>query len=195
MMLDEFKVVATARPRELRRCTLRKPDRDSSMRVVVVIVFVLLALNGCAGQRANATDKETILNLDRELTEALLSGRCDVFEGVLADDYSGTGTDGTARNKAQTIDSCKSLAALPESIRPKPSVTNDSEVRFYQNVAIQTGKRSSQQQLTTFSDLVDKHLPIKLVDEVRYISVWVKTSDHWQLVSAQATKLTPADRQ
>jgi hypothetical protein len=167
------------------------------MRVIFVIALVLVALNACAGQRATSTaDKQTILNLDRELTEALFSGKCDVFERILADDYSGTGADGTVRNKTQTIDSCKSFAAFPESIRPKPNVASrDSDIRLYQNVAVETGKRTAEQQLATFSDWVNKRPPIKLVDEVRYISVWVKTNDRWQLVSAQATKLTPPDRQ
>lgn len=166
------------------------------MRVTFVVALVFVALNACTGQVAKSTaDKQTILNLDRELTEALFSGKCDVFESILADDYSGTGTDGTVRTKTQTIDSCKSFAVLPESIRPKPNVaTNDSDIRLYDNVAVQTGKRTAEQQLATFSDWVNKRPPIKLVDEVRYMSVWVKTNDRWQLISAQATKLTPPDR-
>ncbi len=166
------------------------------MRSLIVIALVVVSLNACAGQTpTGGKDKQTIFNLDHELTEALLSGKCDVFERILADDYSGTGADGTVRNKAQAIDACKSFAAYPESIRPQPKVANDADVRLYQNVAVVTGKRAAEQQLATFSDWVNKRPPLKVVDEVRYTMVWIKTNDRWQLVSAQATKLAPTDRQ
>ena len=166
------------------------------MRVIFVIALVVVALSACAGQTPTSTaDKQTILNLDRELTEAFLTGRCDVVERTLANDYSGTGADGTVRNKTQAIDDCKSFAAYPETIRPQPKVATDADVRLYQNVAVVTGKRTAEQQLATFSDWVNKRPPLKVVDEVRYTMVWVKTNDRWQLVSAQATKLAPPDRQ
>src|SRR5260370_25480600 len=151
------------------------------MRGIFVIALVVVALNACAGQTPTSTsDKQTILNLDRELTEAFLAGKCDIIERILANDYSGIGADGTVRNKTQAIDSCKSLAAYPESIRPKPNVaTNDCEIRLYHNVAVETGKRTAEQQLATFSDWVNKRPPTKLVDEVRYTMVWTKTNDRW----------------
>lgn len=166
------------------------------MKSVFLIALVVLALNACAGQTPTTTgDKEAILNLDRDLTEAFFAGKCDVVAGILTDDYSETGGDGTVRNKTQAIDSCKSLAAYPESIRPQPKLTGDADVRLYQNVAVVTGKRTAEQQLATFSDWVNKHPPTKLVDEVRYTMVWAKTNHRWQLVSAQVTAVAAPARQ
>ena len=165
------------------------------MRSIFVVAFILVALNACAGQvPTSAADKQAILNLDRQLTEAFLRGRCDVVERILAIDYSETGADGTHRNKSQVLETCKSLAAYPESIRPQPKVATDADVRLFQNVAVVTGKRTAEQQLLTYSDFLNKRPPIKLVDEVRYTMVWAK-KDRWELVSAQVTKVSPPDPQ
>jgi hypothetical protein len=166
------------------------------MRTILVVALTLVTLNACAAQtpRGNA-DKQTILSLGGELREAPFSGKCEVFERILANDYSATGSDGTVRNKVQTIETCKTFAALPESIRSRPDVaTHDSDIRVYQNVAVETGKSTAEQQFATFSDWENKRAPIKVVDEVRYTTVWLKTADRWQLVSAQTTKIVSTER-
>src|SRR5262245_33474436 len=131
------------------------------MRGFFLVTLVVLTLNSCGGQSPPDTaDKQIILNLDKELTEALFAGKCDAFERILADDYSGTGAEGTLQNKTQTIESCKSFASLPESIRPKLNVaTSDSDIRVYQNVAVETGKRTSEQLLATFSNRANNRPP------------------------------------
>jgi Domain of unknown function (DUF4440) len=166
------------------------------MRTILFVALTVVTLNACAAQTPTGNaDKQTILSLGRELREAPLSGKCEVFERILANDYSGTGSDGTVRNKAQTIDSCKTFAALPESIRPRPDVaTHDCDIRIYQNVAVETGNSTAEQQFATLSDWENKRAPIKVVDEVRYTTVWVKTDDRWQLASAQTTKIAPPER-
>jgi hypothetical protein len=166
------------------------------MRSILLVALTVVGLNACAAQtQTAATDKQTILSLGRELREAPFSGKCDGFERILTNDYAGTGSDGTVRNKPQTIDSCKTFAALPESIRPRPDVaTHDSDIRLYQNVAVETGRTTAEQQFATLSDWENKHAPIRIVDEIRYIMVWVRTNDRWQLVSAQSTKIAPPER-
>jgi hypothetical protein len=168
------------------------------MRSTLLVFLWVVALSFCSGQTRTSKgtqDKQTILHLDREFTEASISGKCDVVERILANNYAGTGSDGTALNKTQVVESCKSLAAYPESIRPKPEISvSDSEVRFYENVAIVIGKRRAQQELATYSDWVNKRPPFTVVEEVRYTMVWVMTNDRWQLVSSQATKIAQPDR-
>lgn len=162
------------------------------MRRMCVVALVGFAFNACTPSLfTNATDKQTILNLDRELASAVISGKCDVLDQILADDYLGTSSDGSVSTKPQVLDSCKSLATLPESIRPQPKITADAEVRLYQNVGVVAGKQISEQEYGRLSDFDNKRSTTKIVDESRFTKVWVKTRDRWQLVLSQTTLSAP----
>ena len=161
---------------------------------ILLLVFLSFPL-ACSqkpllDQNQEDKDKQAVLELERRLGDAFLSGKWEEAERMLADDYVQTDADGRVRIKSQVIAAAKEWNALPESIRPLPIISiEDVNIRIYGNAAIVTGKSSSKQQYSTYEDLVNKRPPREVVNDSRYTAVWVKRNETWKLVTSQSTRM------
>jgi ketosteroid isomerase-like protein len=118
--------------------------------------------------------EQELTQLDREWTQASVSGDASILESVLADDYSTTGTSGNAITKAEAIAELKSGATKLES-----NDTDNYKVRVFGDTAVMThdGVRKGQRQGQAFTE------------RYRSLHVFVKRGGRWQVVASQGTTL------
>jgi len=90
-------------------------------------ITATLILAGCAPalgiparQRTGDTSKAVtqLMKLEGKWARAVVRRDAKALGRILADDYAGTGSDGTVRNKAQTLAELKAAAVPIESLTP-----------------------------------------------------------------------------
>ncbi len=123
---------------------------------------------------ANAGTPEHIQALDREWAQACVHTDVAKLEQVLSDDLTYTHASGETQTKAEFI------ATVREGkIRYRSIEFQHSSVRIYGNTAVSTSE--VRVNLTVEGREVTLH--------PRFLHVWVKQNERWQLVAHQATKI------
>jgi hypothetical protein len=158
------------------------------MRYIVAILFALIAATvvgstAHSGQADKLAEKE-ILDLERELSRAVVRGDRAFFERVLAADFTHTSHSGQFKTRDQWMAENK-FENRPGN--PQPGKTfyesfevDDLAVRIYGETAVVTG-RSSPKGRTAKGD------PIR--GQYRFLRVWVKVGGRWQVVAFEGTRV------
>jgi len=130
--------------------------------------LLLAAAYGMSGTNGKS-DKEQILQLERDWCESFVSTGAAANERILADDCVGTESDGTRVTKADVI---------AELNKGEPLISdhlneNDVTVRFYGNTAVVNGSESW------------KRKPDGKTGRNIWTDIFVKRNGHWQIVASQ----------
>ncbi len=150
------------------------------MKPAIIVVSLTLMSNQAfaqaAGEQTILLEKE-VLKAEQGWLNASKSLDVDIFQRVLREDYVGVDLDGSVHTKVDLIKAAEAIASgAPRTNAPKRSL-NAIRVRLYADVAVVTGGMT-EERAKGFS--------------VRFVDVWVKSSDAWQLSTSQVTRVAPA---
>lgn len=141
---------------------------------VLLLSAMALLLAAPTAILATASDEQTILDLERKLSEASVRSDIAVLLRIVGDDYIGIEAIGKIETKAGWIDGIKSEAVIVEAEEP-----TQMKVRMYGDVAVVTGHLSIQDKR---DNKIGHH-------EVAFTDVWVRRNGSWQIVNYQGTMM------
>lgn len=120
-------------------------------------------------------DQETLLNLEKEFEEAVVSNDAAAVGRLLTDDWIIVGPDGRFIDKSRFLEVIKSGALSHEKME-----SEDLRVRIYDNTAIVTALTASK----------GKFMGQEFASLERATDIFVKQNDRWQCVFTQLTRFT-----
>jgi hypothetical protein len=139
------------------------------------ILGTAMAAVGCATRRSAASVEIFIANSSLEWTASYVSGRTQVLEQILAEDFVGTSPSGRTHNKRETIESAKEAPSVLASATMDRVV-----VKVFDGVAIAFGE-----DLLTFKSGTPAPLRNKWTD------TWLLRDDRWLVVASHESTVKP----
>ena len=148
-----------------------------SRRLVLVcaVLAVLSAASTAAAQaRPDATDEQTLVELERAWNDAFYKKDIDFLDSILAEEFVATYDDGTLGDRNRELELSASF-----NQRVISATQEDFTVRVYGDAAVVwftlrlVGLRQGQRAQVAF----------------RYTDVWVRRDGRWQCVSTQSTRV------
>ena len=140
--------------------------------VVIRVICIVVALVVSHGVLAQS--KKEVLQVQASRFKAMIEVDITGLENILADDLTYTHTTGTTESKAEFLSVLRSHELEYKSIKPR-----DSDVRLYGSTALVTG----------ISDMLVISDGKQLALAIRFIEVYLKSDNSWQLVAWQSTRL------
>ncbi len=141
---------------------------------VIAFVFTVGLITQTLGQSKSEHKEQELISLENGWNDAVVKHDWAFIDGILAEDYIGTNTDGIVKTKAQSLASLKS-----DETEVTSEVADDYRVRFYGDTAVVTFRIFEKSQL--------KGKDTSLLERVT--DVWVKTAGRWQCVAEHASKI------
>ena len=146
------------------------------MKKFLAATLLVFAMSWVAFGQATATKsdgkaEDEIMKLEDQWVASRVTKDPTMTKSLLADNFLGANPDGVAQTKQQFIDSVTSgyfAAGHPQYTERK--------VRIYGDTAVSTGLVTGAGQSGT--------------DKIRYLRVFVKRDNRWQVVATQATRVT-----
>jgi hypothetical protein len=139
-----------------------------------VVSFIIAGPTGSINSEAAAQDRELLLKMTDDMTNAKMKRDVKVLDGLLADDYIFTNPAGLFADKAQYLDGARADTAVYESV-----TNSDQVVRIYRNAAVVAGS-------TTVKGRYDGQ---EIGGRFRFTNVFVKRNDKWQCVAIHLTRI------
>ena len=127
----------------------------------------------CMGQN-NGNVEQTIMNIEQELTNALLKSDASVFDRYTADNFIFTDPGGGLGHKTEMIASMKAGDFKFES-----SKIDSMKVQVYGNTAVANYRTTDKGKIKDFD----------VSGQYRWTDVFVKQNDRWLLVAGQGTPI------
>jgi ketosteroid isomerase-like protein len=121
--------------------------------------------------------EQQIRDLEGEINAAVVSADLQVFERLLADDFTHTNQSGVFRTKAQWLANHKPGRSPYDAYE-----VDDLKIRVYADTAVVTAR-------TTPKGRDSKGKPI--TGQYRYLRVWAKRDGQWRAVAFQGTRIAP----
>ena len=140
-------------------------------KLTFVILFATVALI-CQAQSA---DEKVLLELEKQLTEAIASHKTDVLNKLFDDRYHGVTPAGAV------VDKTKWLQLLNTNNPYIIFTTEDVKATVYGTTAVVTGKVVGTSKTGT------------IIGQSRFIHVLIKRSDHWKIIAEQGTVIIQAE--
>lgn len=149
-----------------------------------LLIFVLAAaiVPSILGQtldrqtNQNSGVEQGLMKLEREKDEAKKTGDRVTLDRIYADDFIAWNAKGGVSGKRELLEHFTARGSVYESFK-----SEDISVRVYGDTAVVTGRIS-------FKYNKEK-MKGKDSDQYRYINVYVKRQDAWQIVAAQFTRI------
>jgi ketosteroid isomerase-like protein len=158
----------------LKRSTKMKP-----MLVVGLLMAMPLLIFGQAKPAAPKADtasvEQTLLQMERDWTQASLKKDTTMLDKILAEDWVAIGFQGTTTNKTQALAELKSGVSTTQSVE-----LGDMKVRIFGTTAIVTGDNTEK------SSYKGKDSSGKYA----WTDVFVQRNGRWEAVASQSTKVT-----
>ena len=142
-------------------------------KTILTLCITLIATSLVAANFAS--DEQALRKLDREHAIATYMADAKWFREHLADDYVLLTADGTQQTKAQIIEAFAKPGRAFEAYE-----TLDVQIRPYGSTAIVTGRMI--QKSTADGE--------RVIADLRYSDVWIKTADGWFNVSGQISPIS-----
>ena len=127
----------------------------------------------CMGQN-NGNVEQTIMNIEQELTNALLKSDASVFDRYTAANFIFTDPGGGLGHKTEMIASMKAGDFKFES-----SKIDSMKVQVYGNTAVANYRTTDKGKIKDFD----------VSGQYRWTDVFVKQNDRWLLVAGQGTPI------
>jgi len=142
---------------------------------LVSAVFCLAC--GQANQQTQATAdsasaEQELMQMERNIINAVLKRDVASYEQLLADDFTGTGNDGSLTTKAEEVSSMKSGATAVTSIE-----VHDMKAHVWGDAGVVWSRSTEKTQLEGN----------ETSGQYQHITVWIRRSGRWQAVAAQST--------
>lgn len=146
------------------------------MKQILFIVTLAIAGFSICIEQANAqgNDEQTLMQIEQELTNAVLKSDASTFDRYLTDTYTFTDPGGGLGNKTQMIASMKAGDFKFES-----SKIDSMKVQIYGNTAVVTYRTTDKGKIKDFD----------ITGQYRWTDVFVKQNDRWQMVAGQGTRI------
>lgn len=122
-----------------------------------------------------ARDRETLLKLEKEFEEAVVSNDAAAVGRLLADDWIIVGPDGRIIDKSRFLEVIKSGALSHEKME-----SEDVRVQIYENSAIVTALTTSK----------GEFMGQEFTSLERATDIFVKQNGRWQCVFTQLTRFS-----
>ena len=140
-----------------------------------VIFFALVAMSAFAsGQTKPNSDKDELLSLEQQFTDAVLENDAKAIEQIVADDWVIIDADGGMIDKASFLAAIKSGALKHSSMSSK-----EIRIRIYNETAVVTA-------LTTAKG---KYMDKPFTSTERATDVFVKKDGRWQCILSHLTRI------
>jgi len=151
------------------------------MRIVLVAAMYvgLVAASSAKPDSRLAEQVYEVLNTDNARIQARAAGDVETLRKIYADDYVLITAEGDVRSKLDQINELKS-----GKLRFAPLVPTERTARLFGDVALITSR--------DHAGIVRNGREIG--GDLRMVRVYVRRSGHWQLVSAQATRVLSIQR-
>jgi hypothetical protein len=167
------------------------------LRLIFTLALILAAAVPSPGQKHMSDSLELIKQLDKKLTNAFLKGDSALVEAILGDNYVEITAQGGMRRKADVMAEVRMRASAPPSTSVGPEIFEETKVSIHGGTAILIGLRT-----TTYQHMVDQTLPSggqtsppTATNKERFMKVFAKVGDHWQLVAFQKTSIAQGTNQ
>lgn len=134
-----------------------------------IILSVMLLFASSTLVLAQSDKEQAVRQTLDKVQAALRSNDADAYAPLLADDYTFVNPQGIMINKTQRVESIRSAQVKFESF-----AYNDVKIRLYGNTAVVNAKAGMKYSGGN-------------ADTVLVTMMFVKKTDQWQLVAAQAT--------
>ena len=141
-------------------------------RALITAALGFLAFSAVAANFAS--DEQALRRLDREMAIATYKADADWFRIHLSDDYVRITSTGELQTKAELIASMKKRGTYIE-----PYETSDVKIHAHGSTAIVTGH------------IVQRYRETgeRVVADLRYNDVWIKTDEGWFNISSQVSPI------
>jgi len=144
---------------------------------VCLLAAAPLLVNGQAKPAAKAESasvEQTLMQLERDWTQAGLKKDAGALERIIADDWAGIDFEGKTFTKAQVMADLKSGAATTQTVE-----LGEMKVRVFGNTAVVTGSDTEK------SSYKGKDTSGKYV----WTDVFVQRNGRWQAAASQSVKV------
>jgi ketosteroid isomerase-like protein len=118
--------------------------------------------------------EQAIMNMEKEMLDALLKGDLSANERYMAEDAVFTGPDGMVMSKSEVISMFKD-----GNLKLESSVIDDMKVNVRGNTAVATYRTTDK----------GKYKETDISGQYRWTDVFVKQNGEWKLVAGHGTKL------
>jgi ketosteroid isomerase-like protein len=142
-------------------------------KALISLCIVFIASSAAAA--SFASDEQTLRNLDREMALATYMTDINWFRLHLSDDYVLITSTGVLQTKAELLDHL-----AKDDVKMEPYQASDVRIHAHGSTAIVTGRIV--QKYTAGGD--------RVIAELRYSSVWVKTDEGWFNISGQISPIS-----
>jgi len=138
------------------------------------VIAVIGVIASSAHAASFASDEQTLRRLDREMAIATYMADAEWFRNHLSDDYVRITSSGELQSKAELIESMKKRGNYIE-----PYETSDVRIHAHGSTAIVSGR------------FVQRYRESgeRVVAELRYSDVWIKTEEGWFNISGQVSPI------
>lgn len=137
---------------------------------LLAVAMPLLAFGQATSTKADGEAEVEIRKMEDQWVQSRAAKDPAMTESLLADDLLGAGPNGQALTKQQYIDLVRA-----GNFAAGKAEQSDRKVRLYGDTAISTG--------------VVTGVGPKGTDKVRYLRVYVKSNNKWQLVALQGSRV------
>jgi ketosteroid isomerase-like protein len=144
-----------------------------STAIAVSVIVLVLTVSASAQPKSESVEQE-LIKLENAWADAVVKKDLAFLEGIWADDYAWTASDGNVWSKAQTLASLKSGEDAVLSLR-----TDDVKVRVYGDAAVATGR-------STFNETFKGK---DVSGSERFTDTWVRRSGRWQCVAMHCSRI------
>jgi ketosteroid isomerase-like protein len=149
-------------------------DQGGQMKRFALVVGLIVAQSGLGrAALAQANPEQALIQLERDWCTAFLTRDTSILDRILASDYTGVGSRGSAETKSEALASLKDMASGFNEC-----VDTNFKVRIYGDAAIVTAlaTRSGTYKGTAFKDR-----------QSLYTDVFVRRDGRWQCVASHGT--------
>ncbi len=162
------------------------------MKLIVIAITLVLVLGGASslGQNHPMNSESAIKKLERDLEAARLKGDTVTLDRLIAEGYIEIDSRGLVTTKADLLKTARAMKTPPQGVSVGPEKTiDDLAIRFHGDTALVSGRVNIRYQFMEYQTSAPQ-TPTKdpaVVDQERFLRVYVKTGGSWRLVSQQHT--------
>ena len=139
-----------------------------------ILSFCIVVIASSVTAANFASDEQKLRTLDREMAIATYMADANWFRIHLSDDYVRITSSGELQTKAELVESMKKRGTYIE-----PYETSDVRIHAHGSTAIVTGRIIQRY----------KEAGERVVAELRYNDVWIKTDEGWFNISSQLSPI------
>ena len=136
--------------------------------------------------------EDLIKEMESQLSSALQKGDAATVDRIVADEYVEVTAQGALRHKDDVMTLVRARAAAPHAISIGPEVSiEQTQFTIYDEVVVMVGVMKTKYQHMQYqvSTLPDQLPSPDAVQQERFMKVYAKRGDKWQLIASHSTAI------